>query len=246
MYNKQEFKRKLVEKFEKEFKSAIIIEQDMLIVKEENLEVSISCENIYSEYLSHGKLEKIIKEYICLIKNTLKENTTDINLDLGRIYPIVKNKNFGIEEKNIDFLREKFALDLDILYVVDMVDSFKFILNSEKIDINLIRERAFANLDKLTNVLTKLDSGLDIFSVQFNTDYAATLLLAKNIKSQILKKVGTNFLFAIPTSSSLLVAKNRPDYVKILKSLIEIDPDPNMISQRIYMYKNGKYQFADI
>lgn len=239
---KNGFEKSLLEKFKKEFNYVEITKEEMLIIKEESFEVSIEFDKIYTEYTLINDVDKCISQYIHFIKKAIN-NSTEINLD--RVYPILKQKNFGKNEQ-VHFLRDHFVLDLDILYASDLGDSFKFVLENEKINIKELKEKAFNNLNKITNVLAKLDNSIDIYSFKFNSDHCATLFLNENVKMQIRKKVGNNFLFAIPSPSTLLIAKNIIGYVDILQRLILEDPDPNKVSIRVYQCKNGEFLYADI
>jgi hypothetical protein len=77
------------------------------------------------------------------------------------------------------------------------------------------------------------------FVLKYSTDYNSTLLLSTALQNQIHKKIGKDYLFAIPSSTTLIVARYRPEYIKIIESLIMIDKDPNVISDKVYQYKDG-------
>ncbi|AUS95481.1 hypothetical protein CDO33_02885 [Clostridium thermosuccinogenes] len=74
--------------------------------------------------------------------------------------------------------------------------------------------------------------------------YYAINMLSTALQNQIHKKIGKDYLFAIPSSTTLIVARYRPEYIKIIESLIMIDKDPNVISDKVYQYKDGKFDIA--
>jgi uncharacterized protein YtpQ (UPF0354 family) len=61
---------------------------------------------------------------------------------------------------------------------------------------------------------------LDIFCLKYSTDYNSALLLSAALQKQIYKKVGEDYLFAIPSATTLIVSKLRHEYIKIMESLI--------------------------
>ena len=97
----------------------------------------------------------------------------------------------------------------------------------------------------MANPLVKLDNILDIFCLKYSTDYNSTLLLSDSLQNQIHNKVGRNYLFAVPSSTTLIVARYRPEYIKIIESFIMIDKNPNRISDKVYQYKNGVFDIID-
>ena len=109
---------------------------------------------------------------------------------------------------------------------------------------DMVKKAAWENLNKMRNPLVKLDKVLEIYTLKFTTDYNSTLLLSTALQNQICKKIGREYLFAIPSSTTLIIAKFRPEYISILKSLMTIDTDPNRISDKVYQYKDGKFDIA--
>ena len=97
----------------------------------------------------------------------------------------------------------------------------------------------------MRNPLVKLDTALAIYTLKYTTDYNSTLLLSTALQNQICKKIGRDYLFAIPSATTLIVAKLRHEYIKIIESLIMIDNDPNKISNKIYRCKNGIFDIID-
>ncbi len=147
--------------------------------------------------------------------------------------------------ESTNFLRDELFLDLNILYAMDMGETFRFILIDDKYDYRKLKESAYKNLEMVSTGLVKLDKDLDIYSVAFLTDYSSSFILLNNMQQQIQRKVGSNHLLAVPSSTSLLVARNSYKYIDLLKTLIGVDPDPHKISNQIYRFKDGQYEYAD-
>ena len=135
--------------------------------------------------------------------------------------------------------------DVDTLYVTDAGEVFRFVLKTDDVDFDMVKKSAWENLNKMRNPLVKLDTALEIYTLKFTTDYNSTLLLSTALQNQICKKIGRDYLFAIPSATMLIVAKLRHEYIKIIESLIMIDNDPNKISDKIYRCKNGIFYFGD-
>ena len=108
-----------------------------------------------------------------------------------------------------------------------------------------MKKAAWENLNKMANPLVKLDKTLDVFCLKYSTDYNSTLLLSTALQNQIHKKIGRDYLFAIPSSTTLIVSRYRPEYIKIIESLILIDKDPNRISDKVYRCKKGVFDIID-
>jgi len=81
--------------------------------------------------------------------------------------------------------------------------------------------------------------------LKFTTDYNSTLLLSTALQNQICKKIGRDYLFAIPSATTLIVGKLCHEYIKIIESLIMIDNDPNKVSDKVYRCKNGIFDIID-
>lgn len=185
-----------------------------------------------------------LKSYSRIFNDILSQYK--FKIDYKNVYPMLKSRDFGERENNIEFYREQAFADIDTLYVTDAGEVFRFVLNSDDVDFEKVEKRAWENLNKMTNPLVKLDKMLDIFCLKYSTDYNSTLLLSTTLQKQIYKKVGQEYLFAIPSSTTLIVAKLRPEYIKIIESLIMIDNDPNKVSNKVYQHKDGKFDIASV
>jgi uncharacterized protein YtpQ (UPF0354 family) len=197
---------------------------------------------MYKEY-QVTDYESIKKLYIKVSNEIL--NQYKFKVDYNNVYPLLKSREFGKGEKDLGLYREQIFADVDILYVTDEGAVFRFVLDSDDVDFDKMKKAAWTNLNKMTNPLVKLDKTLDVFCLKYSTDYNSTLLLSATLQKQIYKKVGQDYFFAIPSATTLIVAKLRHEYIKIIESLIMMDKDPNRISDKIYQYKNGVFDIID-
>jgi uncharacterized protein YtpQ (UPF0354 family) len=235
-----EFTEKITRDFKMEF-SEVEVEEKYIRIGAEVTHVELPISSMYKEYQVAG-YDNIKKLYIKIANEVL--NQYKFKVDYNNVFPLLKSRDFGKGEKNLDFCREQAFVDIDTLYVTDEGEIFRFVLESDDVDFDKIKKRAWENLNKITNPLVKLDKMLDIFCLKYSTDYNSTLLLSAALQKQIYKKVGEDYLFAIPSSTALVVAKYQPEYIKIIESLIMIDKDPNVISDKVYQYKDGKFDIA--
>ena len=145
----------------------------------------------------------------------------------------------------MQFYRKPLFADIDLLYVTDEGEIFRFILDSDDFDKEKLEESAMENLNKITNILSRLDNSLDIYALRYTSDYGATMILNNSIIKQIHKVIGQDYLFCIPSSTTLIVARNHKPYIDIIKLLILADNDPNKISNAIYCCNHGIYSIVD-
>lgn len=69
-------------------------------------------------------------------------------------------------------------------------------------------------------------------------------MLSSEFQKQIIRRVGSDYLFMISSSTTLVIARYQPEHIGILESLVEIDRDPNKISDKVYRCTNGIYQIV--
>ncbi len=130
---------------------------------------------------------------------------------------------------------------MDVLYVTDMGETFRFFTTDDDVDFSVLERKAMENINKMTAVLVSLDKGLQVFTLRHTTDFASSLFLSSSISRQIREKVGEDILFAIPSTSSILVAKYNYYNERLLEHLIKCDSDPNKVSNSVYRRKNGMH-----
>lgn len=218
-------------------------EQDFIYVEYDPTNMSIPIRSIYNEYLFNKNYELTLKTYIDIANEILNQYKFQINY--RNVFPILKQKDFGNNEPHISFYRKPLFADIHQLYVTDEGEIFRFILNSDDFDEERLEKAAIANLNKMVNILSKLDDSLDIYALRYTSDYGATMILNNSVIKQIHKAVGHDYLFCIPSSTTLIVAKYHKPYIDIIKSIILVDNDPNKISNAIYRCNHGAYSVAD-
>lgn len=241
MFKFEEFKLQMLNEFIKEYGDTLL-SKDNLIIQTGTLEATISLQDAYEEY----KLARDFKFISGVFKKTLEEEFVKrkFKIDYEKVYPLIKSKDFGIEEP-IKFIRDDLFLNLDILYATDMGETMRFILTDDIFDYKRLKESAYKNLESTLSPLTKLDKDLEIYSLAFLNDYSPSFILLESMKKQIERKVGMDYLLAIPSSTSFLVARYHPKYIDLLKMLIDVDPDPHKISKEVYRCRNRIYEYTD-
>ena len=238
-----DFTNKIILDLNKRFSEAIL-EGNNIIVKSGPTSMSIPISSVYREYQEIKDYGKTLTSYIRIISDILSQY--EFKIDYTNVYPLLKSRMFGKGEKDLDFYREHAFADVDTLYVTDEGELLRFLLYSDDVDFELVKKSAWENLNKMRNPLVKLDKALEIYTLKFTTDYNSTLLLSTALQNQICKKIGRDYLFAIPSSTVLVVARYCPEYIRILEALMTMDKDPNKISNKVYQYKNGIFDIASV
>lgn len=238
----EEFTEKITRDFKMEFPEVEVKEKYIRLgTGVTHAELPIA--SMYKEYQVTG-YDNIRDLYIKVAYEVL--NQYKFKVDYNNVFPLLKSRDFGKGEKDLRFCREQAFNDIDTLYVSDEGEVFRFVLESDDVDFDKIKKRAWENLNKLSNILVRLDDTLNIFCLRYSTDYNASFLLSDSLQKQIKRKVGKDYLFAIPSSTALVVAKYQPEYIKIMESLIMVDKDPNKVSDKVYQYKDGKFDIASV
>ena len=150
------------------------IQGKYVIVESKPNSVSVPISSIYGEYQENKDYGKTLTSYINIINDILNQYKFKINYN--NIYPMLKSKDFGKGEKDLGFYRENEFADIDTLYVTDEGEVFRFVLDSDDVDFEKVKKRAWENLNKMVNPLVKLDKALDVFCLKFSTDYNSTLV----------------------------------------------------------------------
>ena len=180
--------------------SEVSLDGNYMLVKSGPASMSIPISSMYREYQEVKDYKKTLKLYVGIINDIL--NQYKFKIDYKSVYPFLKSRDFGKGENDIQFYREQAFTDIDILYVSDMGETFRFILQTDDVDFYKMKMAAWENLNKMANPLVKLDKTLDIFCPKYSTDYNSTLLLSTALQNQIHKKIGKDYLFAIPSSTT--------------------------------------------
>ncbi len=167
-------------------------------------------------------------------------NKYKFKVDYANVYPILKRHDFGINSK-VRFYRKKAFLDIDMLFVSDMGETFRFFTTDDDADFSLLERKAMENINKISAALVPLDKEVQVYTLRYTTDYASSLLLSEAMNKQIQRKVGDDILIAIPSNSFFIVAEFNYYNERLMKHLIKYDTDPNKVSDAIYRRKEGIY-----
>lgn len=241
MVNYEEFKILMLNKFIAYYPH-VILKNGELIITKENIEVAVFLYHAYEEFKGVNNINLICNKYLNIIHEELEK--CRFKVDYNKVYPFIKSKEFGAEE-NVEFVREDLFLNFDIVYAMDMGETFRFILSSDDFDLIKLKDCAFNNLNKFSVGLRKLDNDIEIYSVPYPTDFSSSYFLTEKMKKLIERKIGKNYLFVIPSSSTLFIAKYNPSYIEVLKALVNVDPDPHKVASDICVCRNGKYDYAE-
>lgn len=205
--------------------------------------ISIDLNETYRSYINKRKTYKEILKHIVSTVDKIINNKKE-GIDYNSIYPILKHKDFNLDNGDNILLRKRLFLDIDMVFVVDLDGMFQVITLDHNLDFDKVYKNAWENIDKIENEIANANE-IEIYSLKFPCDYAGSMLFNKKIESEIIKKIGVNYIFVISSSSWVFIAKNVPEYIPILKELIAIDEDPNKVSDRVYGYINGEYCYMD-
>lgn len=236
MLTLEEFTEKISYDFKKVFPE-VKVGENLIHIGSGVTHVELPLGSMYREYQMTDYCN--IKELYVKIASEIL-NKYKFKVDYANAYPILKRHDFGINSK-VQFYREKAFLDIDVLYVSDMGETFRFFTIDDDVEFSLLKKKAIENINRITAALVPLDDGLQVYTLRYTTDYASSLLLSKVFNKQIQIKVGDDILIAVPGNSSIFIAKFSYYNQELLKYLIETDSDANKVSDSVYRRKNGIY-----
>ncbi|WP_277668778.1 DUF1444 family protein [Caproiciproducens galactitolivorans] len=233
-----EFTNRIIQDLKKEFNEVRLDEKDRIYIGSEFTNASLPIRTMYQEYQIVG-YQKNLQNYIKIISDIL--NCYKFKLSLSNVFPFVKTKEFG-EDIHHNFVKEDLFCNLSLFYVVDMGEVFRFVLHDDlknaNIDLKRLKNESMKNLNKMTNLLSRLDDKPHIYTLRFNSDFGASLFLTENIQQQIKKKIGTDILFCMPSCTRFICTAYDEHMLNtnlyILRQLIDEDEDINKISKNIY------------
>lgn len=209
MLTEQEFMGKITEDFKRKFPEVSTVKGFIRLgTGITNIELPI--ESMYMEYKVVG-YDNVKDLYLKVANDIL--NQYKFRVDYNNVYPLLKNKDFGEGKDDLKFYREWTFADIDTLYVSDEGEVFRYVLETDDVDFEKVKKSAWENLNKLSNVLVQLDEAFKIFCLHYSTDFNASFLLSDSVQKQIAKKVGQDYLFAIPSSTTLIVAGQKFDII---------------------------------
>lgn len=239
--NYEGFKIQMLNKFVVHYPHTELI-NDQLVITKNNVEASVRLFYAYEEFRDVKNFNLVCNKYLNIVQEEFEK--CRFKIDYDKVYPFIKSREFGLEE-NAEFVREGLFLNLDILFAMDMGETYRFILKSDDYDIEKLKQKAFANLNMFSLGLQKIDEDLEIYTIPYPTDYSASYFLLEKMKKLIERKLGKNYLFTISSSTSIFVSRNNPAYIQLLKTLSSVDPDSNKVTNKIYVCRNGRYDYAE-
>lgn len=213
------------------------LDNNTIIIVCEYLEISISLHDAYSTFEMLGEYNVTLMKFLKNIEHYKNEHKFKINYDC--IYPTIRSKTFGKGEK-FPFFRYDFFLDLDVLYIQDMGEMFRFLSEDDVAqDEDKIKQMAIGNLEKTLNPLVQIEKGVDVYTYKYLTDFNSTRILLDSEINRVKKILGNSFLVAIPNTTNIFFSKDNASYQGLIENLIKIDPGEYKISTNIYRYNNG-------
>jgi len=129
-----DFSRKIIFDLNRTFPIARV-QGKYVIVESNPNSVSIPVSSIYREYQETKDYGKTLKLYVDIINDIL--NQYKFKIDYNNVYPFIKSMDFGKGENDIQFYREQAFIDIDVLYVTDMGETFRFILQTDDVDFEI-------------------------------------------------------------------------------------------------------------
>lgn len=240
--NKEKLGLRLYTDVRKEFPQTTL-EDDCIVVRVDDVEIRLSMTSLLAEIKNENvSYTNVLTNYKEILREMIKENKFQV--DYFKIFPIVRSSNYALKEP-VRLYRKRWILDLDILYVTDYSAVIRFLTVRDRFDRNKVRDISMFNIHKIKNGLERVHPLLDIYTTKFNSDYNCSLLFNSSFRREIIKKVGSNYLMAIPSSSTIFIARDFEENIGIIRDLMKSDKDPNIVSSHVYRYKNGKYSYAD-
>ena len=236
MFSIEEF----IEKFLQDFKilyPEVKVDGEYLIIGNEVANIEVLVSSLYKEYLitNYDDAKKI---YMKMANKILNEHI--FHVDYSKVYPILKNNNFGTDSE-VQPYRKKAFLDLDVLYVIDMDEFFRFVNVDDSVDFQLLEQKAMENINRMVAALVPFEKGVELYTLPYTTDYASSLLLSETMDKQIRKKLGNDILLVIPSNTFFLVAKYSYYNQSLLEYLIDSNTGPDRVSNIIYRCKDGVF-----
>jgi hypothetical protein len=221
------------------------LDGDRYEIHDDVIHISINSHALYSMYANKEIPYNggVVGTISYMIDSKIDEFYNDI--EYSRIYPILRHEDWNTNDSQVKFIRRKLLLDIDVLFTKGIGNEYQCIKESDNLDFDKIYKSSWDNVNNMVNTMKKIHDQLDIFTLSINCIYACSMLFNLKIEKEIRQKIGLDYIFIIPTASGLLVAPNIPEYVLILKELIKSDSDNLKVSNRVYGYIDGKYQYMD-
>ncbi len=240
--NKEKLGLRLYTDVRKEFPQTTL-EDDCIVVRVDDVEIRLSMTSLLAEIKNENvSYTNVLTNYKEILREMIKENKFQV--DYFKILPLVRSSNFALKEK-IGLYRKRLFLDLDLLFVTDYSAVIRFLTLEDKFNSGKIYNSGMFNINKVKNELVRLHNLLEIYTTKFDSDYNCSMIFNSSFRREIIKKVGSNYLMAIPSSSTIFFARDFEENIGILQELMKSNKDPNFVSSHVYRCENGEYSYAD-
>lgn len=242
---KEEFTKRFFRDLKKKYINCKLVENIIEVEVLSVITLSINLDEVYGQY--NRRLEpsyRIIKDrFFIAIEDKIEEYKKTI---ISSVIPVIKTREIT---KELDVIKDNFVLDLDIIYAYDNGEGYCFIGDEESFNKDEIVRNAFENIKNIHYMIERLDNDYEIYQIKSKDDITAVLL---NINKQrhIINKLGKRFLIVIVNMSEILIAKDTPINIEVLRLIIELAakkyPKEELMSDKIYRYNEGTFTYEGL
>lgn len=179
------------------------------------IQIEININSLYKKYMLENKYAEIFKDELKIIKDTMKNE----EIDLESIYPLIKHASCRNQyNKNI---YKNIFLDLDVYYVIDKGDRWKYVPVACKYDADTLHEHEIENISKKKIALDNVDYYHEIYSFNTEDSTGISSFLSDSIQLEVLSKLGKDFLLIVPENHAILLTPYRLDIVSTFKNICD-------------------------
>jgi hypothetical protein len=137
MFTVQAFAGKVMEDFKAEFPE-VELGENYIRIGTGITHVELPIASMYKEY-QVVDYESVKELYVKVANKVL--NQYKFKIDYNDVYPLLKHTGFSSNSK-IEFYKKRAFEDLDVLYVADMADVFRFFTVDDDVDFSLLEQKA--------------------------------------------------------------------------------------------------------
>lgn len=239
--NYDTFKERIEMKLMDDYPFTKVVGNSFVIIRgQSSIKVIIS--ELYHQYQKSASIEGVYKDLVHAIEKTFDDRVATEEVNWNNVYPVFKHPNFSHEQ--CVSVVQSFELDLSTMLVEEGNGIVEILTDEQVGNVANAYSIALENLGRIAIDIQQILPDYRIFSVNPHFPFATSLLLDKRLLKHIDRHIRKDFLFAIPGLSTLIIAEDRDEYFPMLQSLIEKCEDPNHITQSIYRYKGGRYNYA--
>ena len=178
--------------------------------------------------------------------STVEDGIAPAKPDFSRIYPVFK-PTASLKGMNVLSTSYGSETGMSVLYGEDKGETYRYLSNQCPRSIESVQKIAHENINSFLPILKQADIKVPLFSIDVidaqYVDLISSLILNTAVQRQIRSMVGQKYIFAIPYSNLLLVARvdDRVDMYTAMMTAItsEFIQSPNKITDEIY-YSNGE------